>query len=252
MKSARNDVTSADIQGLSRAAARRFLELQNAGPQSRDSTIFPQKKLKVLAESRDPATNYCTSTRREKRARRAKLRKSKLKPEISVLHPSVAPSSNILTAVCHSPRNNRAFLDGFMPHISGASVREILDDMIQLRCNLYELETARSLIKISTTHVHLNTSQTDANQIIRNQGLNAASLRCTIDSNKVQAIGSPRVWANSRQELCESLPYFRSYQSGVYSHNNVCLHLPLKAIAEMPACHGLSAGRFRFNKRFCG
>lgn len=27
---------------------------------------------------------------------------------------------------------------------------------------------------------------------------------------------APPVWCQTRQELCESLPYFRSYQSGVY------------------------------------
>lgn len=31
----------------------------------------------------------------------------------------------------------------------------------------------------------------------------------------------PLVWASTRQELCESLPYFRSYQGGIYHHNGV-------------------------------
>lgn len=33
----------------------------------------------------------------------------------------------------------------------------------------------------------------------------------------------PLVFAESRQELCESLPYFRSYNSGVYHHDGVRL-----------------------------
>lgn len=37
-----------------------------------------------------------------------------------------------------------------------------------------------------------------------------------------QPLGRPRVWSNTRQELCESLPYFRSYQSGIYVKNGVC------------------------------
>lgn len=40
------------------------------------------------------------------------------------------------------------------------------------------------------------------------------------------SIGKPQVWAETRQELCEGVPYFRSYQSGLYMHNNVNdLHL---------------------------
>ncbi|KAI9682656.1 MAG: hypothetical protein M1829_006643 [Trizodia sp. TS-e1964] len=32
--------------------------------------------------------------------------------------------------------------------------------------------------------------------------------------------GNPEIWANGRQALCESLPYYRAYQSGSYSINN--------------------------------
>lgn len=35
------------------------------------------------------------------------------------------------------------------------------------------------------------------------------------------ASGFPEIWADSRQELCEALPYFRSYHAGIYHHNNV-------------------------------
>lgn len=33
--------------------------------------------------------------------------------------------------------------------------------------------------------------------------------------------GYPEVWADNRQELCEGLPYFRSYHGGIYLHDNV-------------------------------
>ncbi|KAJ7776586.1 hypothetical protein DFH07DRAFT_1056657 [Mycena maculata] len=33
--------------------------------------------------------------------------------------------------------------------------------------------------------------------------------------------GLPRVWSKSRQEICENLDYFRSYQGGVYQHDGV-------------------------------
>lgn len=36
-----------------------------------------------------------------------------------------------------------------------------------------------------------------------------------------EPIGKPEVWAQFRQELCEGLPYFRSYQGGIYFRNGV-------------------------------
>ncbi|KAK6505728.1 hypothetical protein TWF481_007620 [Arthrobotrys musiformis] len=38
---------------------------------------------------------------------------------------------------------------------------------------------------------------------------------------KPPAIGRPTVWCDTRQELCESLPYFRSYQSGCYATKGI-------------------------------
>ncbi|KAF2103765.1 hypothetical protein NA57DRAFT_29427, partial [Rhizodiscina lignyota] len=35
---------------------------------------------------------------------------------------------------------------------------------------------------------------------------------------KPDPVGKPQVWADERQELCESLPYFRSYQGGCYAN----------------------------------
>ena len=33
--------------------------------------------------------------------------------------------------------------------------------------------------------------------------------------------GKPEVWADTRQELCESVPYFRAYQGGIYFRDGV-------------------------------
>lgn len=37
---------------------------------------------------------------------------------------------------------------------------------------------------------------------------------------KQQCAGIPEVWADGRQELCETLPYFRAYQSSAYTFTN--------------------------------
>ena len=39
----------------------------------------------------------------------------------------------------------------------------------------------------------------------------------------VKAPRRPLIYADTRQELCESLPYFRAYNSGVYHHDGVSL-----------------------------
>ncbi|KAI5787380.1 hypothetical protein FPQ18DRAFT_414355 [Pyronema domesticum] len=40
-------------------------------------------------------------------------------------------------------------------------------------------------------------------------------------ADKPESIGSPRIWAEMRQELCEAFPFFGSYQGGLYCHNDV-------------------------------
>ncbi|KAI0230379.1 hypothetical protein L0F63_000840, partial [Massospora cicadina] len=40
---------------------------------------------------------------------------------------------------------------------------------------------------------------------------------------------TPQVWCESIQELCESLTYFRSYQSGLYASNGIAIALLLNA-----------------------
>lgn len=37
----------------------------------------------------------------------------------------------------------------------------------------------------------------------------------------------PPVWSDTVQELCESLPYYRSYQSGLYTSRGIALALLL-------------------------
>ncbi|KAG0136625.1 hypothetical protein HOY82DRAFT_50336 [Tuber indicum] len=39
--------------------------------------------------------------------------------------------------------------------------------------------------------------------------------------NKPPGIRKPEVWCETRQELCESLPYYRSYQAGCYGHDGL-------------------------------
>jgi hypothetical protein len=38
---------------------------------------------------------------------------------------------------------------------------------------------------------------------------------------KPPPIGKPLVWADTRQELCEGVPYFRAYQSGIYFRSDL-------------------------------
>ncbi|KAI9788744.1 MAG: hypothetical protein M1816_006601 [Peltula sp. TS41687] len=40
-----------------------------------------------------------------------------------------------------------------------------------------------------------------------------------------QPVGQPKVWAETRTALCETLPYFRAFQSAAYLQNGLCLAL---------------------------
>ncbi|OCF74843.1 hypothetical protein I204_03685 [Kwoniella mangroviensis CBS 8886] len=52
-------------------------------------------------------------------------------------------------------------------------------------------------------------------------------------SRRTEVLPQPRnrppVWAESRQELCEALPYYRSFQSGLYMHKKVAYGYLLEA-----------------------
>ncbi|KAG1776986.1 hypothetical protein EV702DRAFT_1104717 [Suillus placidus] len=43
----------------------------------------------------------------------------------------------------------------------------------------------------------------------------------TIEEQKPPLLAMPPIWAESRQEVCESFDYFRSYQGGVYSSKDI-------------------------------
>jgi hypothetical protein len=43
--------------------------------------------------------------------------------------------------------------------------------------------------------------------------------RQTAQEGKLPAYGRPPIWSDKRQPLCETLPYYKAYQSGVYSHD---------------------------------
>ena len=47
--------------------------------------------------------------------------------------------------------------------------------------------------------------------------------------SKPAARGEPLVWADTRQELCEGVPYFRSYQGGIYFRYEVAFGYLLDA-----------------------
>ncbi|KAG9228506.1 hypothetical protein BJ875DRAFT_477330 [Amylocarpus encephaloides] len=44
-------------------------------------------------------------------------------------------------------------------------------------------------------------------------------------ANKPSPIGKPEAWADKRQQLCTTLPWYRAYQSGAYTHDGVALGL---------------------------
>ncbi|GKZ42622.1 hypothetical protein AbraIFM66951_002313 [Aspergillus brasiliensis] len=45
----------------------------------------------------------------------------------------------------------------------------------------------------------------------------------TVQEQQEQEIeGHPPAWAESRPELCDALPWFRSVQGGVYHNGNIC------------------------------
>lgn len=42
-----------------------------------------------------------------------------------------------------------------------------------------------------------------------------------VQDGKPDPIGQPEVWAFKRQQLCETLPYYKAYQSGAYTNNGL-------------------------------
>lgn len=60
----------------------------------------------------------------------------------------------------------------------------------------------------------------------------ARAARETPREEKPAPIGRPPVWADERQELCETLPYFRSYQGGCYANAPYVFGFMFDACAE--------------------
>lgn len=43
----------------------------------------------------------------------------------------------------------------------------------------------------------------------------------SVQEGKPEPYGKPPVWADKRQQLCETLPYYRAYQSGAYRSGGI-------------------------------
>ena len=50
-----------------------------------------------------------------------------------------------------------------------------------------------------------------------------------LHDSKPEPSGMPQVWAEKRSALCNALPYFRSHQSSLYSHNGVAVGMLIDA-----------------------
>jgi hypothetical protein len=74
---------------------------------------------------------------------------------------------------------------------------------------------------------------------------------------KPPVIGEPLVWADTRQELCEGVPYFRAYQSGIYYRNEVAFGYLLDAFgadrdfigSHVVISHGYPSRQYSVNGR---
>lgn len=43
----------------------------------------------------------------------------------------------------------------------------------------------------------------------------------SVQEGKPEPSGQPPVWAEKRQALCETLPYYKAYMSGAYMHDGI-------------------------------
>jgi len=59
--------------------------------------------------------------------------------------------------------------------------------------------------------------------------------KCEINATteKPDPVGEPPVWARNRQQLCETLPYYRAYQSGAYHADKVVKGLMLDSFGTI-------------------
>ena len=54
-----------------------------------------------------------------------------------------------------------------------------------------------------------------------NRRVTVAAYHANNQLNKPEPHGDPEVWADKRQQLCETLRYFNAYQSGAYTNNGI-------------------------------
>src|SRR6266536_2981833 len=54
-----------------------------------------------------------------------------------------------------------------------------------------------------------------------NRSVQKSAYHINVQHNKPEPFGAPPVWADKRQQLCETLPYYRAYQSGAYTSDGV-------------------------------
>ncbi|KAF3940512.1 hypothetical protein ABW19_dt0206953 [Dactylella cylindrospora] len=70
---------------------------------------------------------------------------------------------------------------------------------------------------VSALSTEVTTGMAVRKNITARKSAKAQAEPSTILVDKPAAIGAPNVWCDTRQELCESLPTFRSYQGGCYA-----------------------------------
>lgn len=111
-----------------------------------------------------------------------------------------------------------------LPSMDPLSPEELDCDLLRLHCGLTEVSGADALLSISQNRLNIQ----PGHALKERAQLREASCDLKpVPATRLETpwrplpIGKPRVWAESRQELCESLPYFRSYQAGIYCHHNV-------------------------------
>lgn len=127
-----------------------------------------------------------------------------------------------------SYRSNEDELDDFLPDESSNAFVPSTDALTHLQAtpglsgadkplptnnqvNLKQKRVRKPQVKSGAVAVKRAAKPTAAN--VRKAGL--------LSSGKPAPYGTPPVWADLRQQLCQALPYYRAYQSGAYSSNGV-------------------------------
>ncbi|EKD14386.1 uncharacterized protein L3040_008254 [Drepanopeziza brunnea f. sp. 'multigermtubi'] len=56
---------------------------------------------------------------------------------------------------------------------------------------------------------------------VKSKAIKIAPADRNLTLDKPEPFGQPPIWSDKRQALCEALPYYRAYQAGAYSTNNI-------------------------------